>query len=55
METNLEDSGPIYDCLTFHDGERWQAVVNTSEIDEQMQLCEPLSDYHVARQYQRFR
>jgi hypothetical protein len=23
-EKDAEDAGPLYDCLVFHDGERWQ-------------------------------
>lgn len=54
LETNIEDIGPVYDCLTFHDGERWQAVVNTSESDEGMKDCEVMTDFRLHRQYRRF-
>jgi hypothetical protein len=37
IEKDLEDPGPLYDCLVFHDGERWQAVVDTSEVGSDTQ------------------
>lgn len=39
IEKDLEDPGPLYDCLVFHDGERWQAVVDTSEVGTATQTC----------------
>ena len=54
FEKDFDDCGPVYDCLTFHDGSRWWAVVNTSEDDEAMQYCSPMTDYRVHRQFQRF-
>lgn len=54
FEKDLEDAGPVYDCLVYHDGKHWQAIVNTSEIDEQLPHCVPLTDYRIARQFQRF-
>src|SRR5690606_20498070 len=48
-----DDPGPIYDCVTFHDGQRWQAVVDTDQAgdlaDETL-----LSDFHHRRQYATF-
>ena len=54
FEKDYDDCGPVYDCLTYHDGERWWAVVNTSEDDEEMQHCSPMTDFRVGRHYQRF-
>lgn len=30
----LEDKGPMMDCLVFHDGSKWMAVVDTSGTGE---------------------
>lgn len=49
----FEDLGPIYDCVVFHDGERWQAVIDTSETGD-MSTAEPMTDYRYARQYRTF-
>lgn len=49
----LEDPGPVYDCVVWHDGTEWLAVVNTEETED-LQRCEPMACYRSRRQYQRF-
>jgi hypothetical protein len=44
IEKDLEDPGPLYDCLVFHDGERWQAVVDTSEVGSDTQSATSRGD-----------
>lgn len=47
------DPGPVYDCITFHDGTAWRAVVDTDEdgdlADEKL-----LTDYRDELQYATF-
>jgi tripeptidyl-peptidase II len=45
-----EDPGPIYDCVTFHDGRRWRAVVDTSESGD-LARCQLMEDYRLACRY----
>ncbi len=50
---NYKDPGPVYDCVTFHDGMLWRAVVDTDEdgdlTDEKL-----LTDYRTERQFATF-
>jgi len=53
LEKDMEDPGPLYDCLVFHDGDRWQAVLDTSETGDISDKL-PMSEYRHAREYARF-
>ena len=50
---NYDDPGPIYDCVVFHDGDHWRAVIDTDEngdlVDETL-----LTDFRAERQYATF-
>ncbi len=48
-----DDPGPIYDCLTFHDGEDWRAVIDTDE-DGDLADEQPLTNYFRERQFSKF-
>jgi len=53
MEKDFQDPGPLYDCLTFHDGERYQAVIDTSETGD-MSNSNTMTDYNYFYQIGRF-
>ncbi|MFI4874052.1 MAG: S8 family serine peptidase, partial [Blastopirellula sp. JB062] len=47
------DPGPIYDCVVFYDGKRWQAAVDADE-DGDLNDEKLLTNYRVQRQYATF-
>jgi tripeptidyl-peptidase-2 len=53
MQKSYDDPGPIYDCLVFHDGDSWRAVVDTDEdgdlVDEKA-----MTNFRRERQYAMF-
>ena len=55
LEKDSDDPGPIYDCLVFHDGDCWQAAIDTSETgDFEKYNILPMTDYRIHRQYSTF-
>ena len=53
FEKNLDDPGPLLDCVTWHDRQMWQAIVDTAE-DGDLCSMEPMTDYREKLQYRRF-
>ena len=52
-DSTWEDLGPIYDCVVFHDGTNFRAVVDVSESGKLADLpC--LTDYHKEHQFSTF-
>ncbi len=54
MAEHYEDPGPIYDCVTFHDGEVWRAAVDTNE-DGQFADEKALANFSLEHEYATFR
>ncbi len=52
-EKEYEDPGPVFDCIVFHDGVRWQAAVDTTETGD-FTSAVLMTDYRVNRQYSTF-
>lgn len=44
------DSGPVYDCILFHDGSKWMCCINTS-ADNDLANCPILGEYSVTHEY----
>ena len=50
---SFEDSGPLYDCVVFHDGQKWRAVVDTDE-DGDLTDEDALTNFRDERQFDTF-
>eukprot|EP00808_Paulinella_micropora_P028965 g4430.t1 len=50
MQKNFDDPGPMYDCVVWHDGEVWRAVVDTTETGR-LEGLPALADYCKEHQY----
>ncbi len=53
MPDTIEDAGPVFDCVVWHDGEHWRAAVDT---DEDGDLAEELAmtNFRAERQFGTF-
>lgn len=49
-EKKFIDSGPIYDCILFHDGIKWLCCVDTSEQGD-LENCPLLGEYSITHDY----
>ncbi|KAG0329317.1 tripeptidyl-peptidase II Tpp2 [Dissophora globulifera] len=50
---NFSDPGPVYDCVVFHDGSVWRAVVDAKE-DGDLRDAPALTNYKTERKYATF-
>ncbi|XP_064215541.1 tripeptidyl-peptidase 2 isoform X1 [Tribolium castaneum] len=49
FEKKYHDAGPIYDCILFHDGEKWVCCVDTQEGD--LEKCTLLGEYSITHEF----
>jgi tripeptidyl-peptidase-2 len=52
-QKNYDDPGPMYDCVLFHDGDVWRAVIDTDE-DGDLSEEAVLADYHREHEFDSF-
>ncbi|EPY53178.1 tripeptidyl-peptidase II Tpp2 [Schizosaccharomyces cryophilus OY26] len=50
---DFKKNGPLFDIITFHDGEHWQVVVDTSQSGDLVQQ-KPLRPFSVAQEWGTF-
>ncbi|KAL0024941.1 hypothetical protein WJX77_004746 [Trebouxia sp. C0004] len=60
MTAKYEDTGPLLQCVVWHDGSHWRAAIDTSDMYEQgsdigrLADFKPLTNYKTERQYGTF-
>ncbi|GIY14820.1 tripeptidyl-peptidase 2 [Caerostris extrusa] len=50
LEKKYNDCGPTYDCVVFHDGNKWRVVIDTSEKGD-LESCKLLGVYSETYDY----
>lgn len=50
FEKKYASSGPVYDCILFHDGTKWVCCVDTTE-DGDLSKCPLLGEYSITHDY----
>lgn len=50
LEKKFSDAGPVYDCILFHDGEKWLCCVDTTD-DGDLTKCRLLGEYSLTHDY----
>ena len=53
MQEDYDDPGPVFDCVVFHDGKHWRAVIDTNE-DGDLGDEKAMTNYRVAREWATF-
>ena len=53
LQESYDDPGPIFDCVVFHDGQVWRAVIDADE-DGDLVEEEALANYRLERQWSTF-
>jgi tripeptidyl-peptidase-2 len=52
LESDLDDPGPVYDCIVFHDGQNFQCAVDVTECGD-FSCLETITEFKCAQQYRR--
>lgn len=53
LSKHYRDAGPLFDCVVFHDGAKWLAIVDTSQRGR-LEECDVLEDFALRGSYSTF-
>lgn len=53
LSKHYRDAGPLFDCVVFHDGTKWLAIVDTSQRGR-LEECDVLEDFALRGSYSTF-